>query len=136
MNNMTPELYWLTLTVLLTASMWVPYVLDRMAVRGILQTVTDRGPEGSGPQSVWAKRAIRAHQNAIENLAIFAPLVLTAHLLHFSTHGTKMAAALYFFARLAHFIVYTAGLPTLRTFAFTGGFVAQIIFVVTILRGI
>jgi uncharacterized MAPEG superfamily protein len=86
---MTPELYWLTLTVLLTAFMWVPYVLDRMAVRGILPTVTDRGPEGSGPQSVWAKRAIRVHQNAIENLMLFAPAVLFAHELNISTPVTR-----------------------------------------------
>ena len=133
---MTTELYWLTLTALMTALFWLPYVLDRYVVRGFWPAFADTQPEGTGPQSVWARRAIRAHQNAIENLAIFAPLVLTAHALHLSTHGTKMAAALYFFARLAHFFVYTAGIPAARTLAFTGGFVAQIIFIVTILRGI
>lgn len=130
---MTSELYWLTLTVLLTALLWVPYVLDRMAVRGIVPTVTDRGPEGSGPQSVWAKRAIRAHQNAIENLMIFAPAVLIAHELNISTPATRAAAVTYFFARLLHFAVYSAGVPLLRTLTFTVGWIAQLCILVSIL---
>jgi uncharacterized MAPEG superfamily protein len=130
---MTPELYWLTLTVLLTAFFWVPYLLDRMAVRGIQATVTDRGPEGSGAQSVWAKRAIRAHQNAIENLMIFAPAVLIAHELNISTPVTRAAAAAYFAARLLHFIVYTAGVPLMRTLTFTVGWIAQLCILASIL---
>lgn len=130
---MTNELYWLTLTVLLTAFLWVPYVLDRMAVRGIVPTVTDRGPEGSGPQSLWAKRAIRAHQNAIENLMIFAPAVLIAHELNISTPLTRAAAATYFFARLLHFVVYSAGVPLMRTLTFTVGWIAQLCILASIL---
>ena len=130
---MTSELYWLTLTVLLAALLWVPYVLDRMAVRGIVPTVTDRGPEGSGPQSVWAKRAIRAHQNAIENLVIFAPAVLIAHELNISTPVTRAAAATYFFARLLHFAVYSAGVPQMRTLTFTVGWIAQLCILASIL---
>jgi uncharacterized MAPEG superfamily protein len=130
---MTTELYWLTLTVLLTAFFWVPYLLDRMAVRGILPAVTDRGPEGSGPQSLWAKRAIRAHQNAIENLMIFAPAVLVAHELNISTPVTRAAAATYFFARLLHFVVYSAGVPLLRTLTFTVGWIAQLCILASIL---
>lgn len=130
---MTNELYWLTLTVLLTAFLWLPYVLDRMAVRGIVPTVTDRGPEGSGPQSLWAKRAIRAHQNAIENLMIFAPAVLIAHELNISTPLTRAAAATYFFARLLHFVVYSAGVPLMRTLTFTVGWIAQLCILASIL---
>jgi uncharacterized MAPEG superfamily protein len=130
---MTTELYWLTLTVLLTAFLWVPYVLDRMAVRGIVPTLTDRGPEGSGPQSVWAKRSIRAHQNAIENLMIFAPAILIAHELNISTPVTRAAAATYFFARLLHFAVYSAGVPLMRTLTFTVGWIAQLCILATIL---
>ena len=32
---MTRELFWLTLTVILTAVMWIPYVLNRCQVRGL-----------------------------------------------------------------------------------------------------
>ena len=31
---MTTELFWLTLSVFVTSLFWVPYILDRMAVRG------------------------------------------------------------------------------------------------------
>ena len=106
---MTTELYWMTLTVFMTALFWVPYVLDRYVVRGFWPALAGTQPEGNGPQSVWAQRAIRAHENAAENLAIFVPAVLTAAFLHISTPATRMAVVVYFFARLAHFIVYTFG---------------------------
>jgi uncharacterized MAPEG superfamily protein len=112
---MTAELYWMTLTVLMTALFWLPYVLDRYALRGPWPALTDTKPEGGGPHSIWAQRAIRAHANAVENLAIFVPAVLTAHALNLSTPATRTAAAVYFFARLGHFLDYTAGIPVART---------------------
>ena len=36
-----------------------------------------------------------------------------------------IACAVYFWARLAHVIVYTMGVPVLRTLAFAVGFAAQ-----------
>lgn len=33
---MTTELFWLTATVLMTALMWMPYILNRIAVRGLI----------------------------------------------------------------------------------------------------
>ena len=130
---MTTELYWLTLTVLMTALFWVPYVLDRMVVRGLWPMLADRGPEGSGAHSLWAQRAIRAHENAVENLMIFAPAVLIAHELNISTPVTRAAAAAYFFARLLHFLVYSAGVPLMRTLTFTAGWIAQICILASIL---
>jgi uncharacterized MAPEG superfamily protein len=130
---MTTELYWMTLTVLMTALFWVPYVLDRYVVRGFWPALASTAPEGNGPQSVWAQRAIRAHENAVENLAIFVPAVLSATFLHISTLATQMAVVAYFFARLAHFIVYTSGIPALRTLFFTVGWVAQLVILFSIL---
>lgn len=133
---MTTELYWLTLTVLMTALFWLPYVLDRIVVRGLWPTLAESLPEGGGRHSDWAKRAIKAHANAIENLAIFVPAVLVAHVLNISTPTTRLAVVLDFFARLLHFIVYTAGVPVVRTLAFTAGWVAQIMLLLSILRWI
>jgi uncharacterized MAPEG superfamily protein len=130
---MMTELYWMTLAVLMTALFWVPYVLDRYIVRGFWPALAGTQPEGNLPQSVWAQRAIRAHQNAVENLAIFVPAVLTAALLHISTPATRMAVVAYFFARLAHFIVYTSGIPVMRTLFFTVGWAAQLIILFSIL---
>jgi uncharacterized MAPEG superfamily protein len=128
----TPEIHWLLLTVLLSASIWMPYVVDRILVRGLWPAISDRGPE-NGPHSPWAQRMIRAHANAIENLAIFAPLVLAAHALNVHSAALVTAATVYFFARLAHLVVYTLGLPVLRTIAFAVGWGAQMVFVFALL---
>jgi len=132
----TTELYWLTLTALMTALFWVPYILDRLAVRGVRPALSDTKPEGGGPHSLWAQRAIKAHQNGVENLAIIVPAVLIAHLLNISTPATKMAVVIYFFARLIHFFVYVGGVPVVRTLAFAVGWAAQIVILASILRWI
>lgn len=132
---MTTELYWLTLTALMTALFWVPYVLNRMVVNGLPGTLAGGAPDSSG-HSVWAQRAIRAHYNAVENLAIFAPVVLVAHVLGISNAATKAAVVVYFFARLLHYVVYSAGIPAARTLTFTAGWLAQIAIIASILRWI
>jgi len=129
----TTELYWLTLTALMTALFWVPYVLDRMAAVGLAATLAGSAPDNSAQQQ-WAQRAIRAHYNAIENLAIFAPIVLTSHLLGISNQATKAAVVVYFFARLAHFLVYSAGVAAARTLAFAVAWLAQITIIASILH--
>ena len=128
---MTSTMTWLTATILMTALFWVPYVLDRIAVRGLMGAMAGAGPEG-GAHSPWAERAIRAHRNAVENLAVFAPLVLIAHAQGLSSPLLAGAAAAYFFARLVHFLVYSAGLPVVRTLAFAVGWAAQIVFAAAI----
>ena len=134
---MTTELYWLTLTVLMTALFWIPYIIDRLVVRGPWQALSDTSLESGGPHSLWAQRAIKAHQNAIENLAIFVPAVLTAHVLNISTPATKMAVVVYFGARLIHFLVYTtAALPLVRTIVFAVGWGAQVVILASILNWI
>lgn len=130
---MTQELYWLLLTVLMTALFWIPYLLDRLLSRGLLGTIKSDTPETGEEQSLWAKRAMKAHSNAIENLAIFAPAVVALHLLGLSTPATRLAVVVYFFARLAHYVVYSAGIPLGRTLTFTAGWLAQLVLVATCL---
>ena len=130
---MTTELYWLTLTVLMTALFWVPYILDRITVRGIRTAVSDTKPETGERHSVWAQRAMKAHQNAVENLAIIVPAVLVAHVLGVSNGATQTAIVVYFFARLVHFVTYTAGVPLVRTLSFAVGWAAQMTFLFAIL---
>jgi len=125
MENLTPELYWLTLTCLLTALMWVPYILNRLAEMGIWRAISNPQPD-THPEASWAFRTERAHANAVENLVIFAPLAIAVHVLGLSNEATAFAAMVYFFARVAHFIIYVIGLPLLRTFAFAIGFFCQL----------
>lgn len=123
---MKPELMYLVWITALTALMWVPYVLDRIAVRGLADTVGY--PEDPKPQSPWARRMKSAHANAIENLVVFATLVLAANAVGLSNGATVFAASLYFWSRLVHLLAYTLALPWVRTLAFAGGFAAQAIF--------
>jgi uncharacterized MAPEG superfamily protein len=121
---MTRELLWLTLTIILTGVMWVPYIVDRTMVRGLMGAMANPSRKDK-PQSEWAQRLYFAHSNAVENLVIFAPLVMILDSMGRSTESTAIACAVYFWARLAHVIVYVMGVPVLRTLAFTVGFLAQ-----------
>jgi uncharacterized MAPEG superfamily protein len=63
----------------------------------------------------WAERARRAHANLVENLVVFAALVLTAHVAGKSNAWTALGAQLFFWARVAYAVFYIGGLPWLRT---------------------
>jgi uncharacterized MAPEG superfamily protein len=128
---MPRELFWLTLTVVLTGLIWIPYILDRFATRGIMGTFAN--PSASAPpQSAWAERMKAAHYNAIENLVVFAALVLILNDLTISTAATVGACAVYFWARLVHVVVYTLGIPVVRTLAFLVGWAAEVVLVLAI----
>ena len=128
---MSKELYWLVLTAAMTGLLWVPYILDRIMVRGTMGALANPSPSDR-PQSAWAHRMMAAHVNAVENLVVFAPLVLTAQALNIHTATTAFACALFFWCRLIYVAVYTAGIPVVRTLAFAGGWVAQMMLVLAI----
>jgi len=63
----------------------------------------------------WAGRAKRAHANMLENLVLFAALVLVAHVAGKTNAMTALGAQLFFWSRLAYAVIYVAGIPWLRT---------------------
>jgi uncharacterized MAPEG superfamily protein len=130
---MTRELFWLTLTVILTGLLWVPYVVNRAQVRGLSGAMANPS-RNDKPHAPWATRLMFAHDNAVENLVIFAPLVLILNAMDYSTQWTVLACAVYFWARLGHIIVYTLGLPVFRTLAFTIAFLAQAVLALAIFK--
>lgn len=132
---MTRELFWLSLTVILTGLLWIPYIINRTQVRG-LSGAMGNPTRNDKPQAEWANRLMFAHDNAVENLVIFAPLVLILNAIDYSSSTTVLACAVYFWARVAHVIVYTMGVPVLRTLAFSVGFIAQATLALTILRAV
>jgi uncharacterized MAPEG superfamily protein len=132
---MTRELFWLTLTVILTGLMWIPYTINRSQVRGLAGSMANPS-RNDKPHAEWANRLMFAHDNAVENLVTFAPLVLILNAIDHSSSWTVVACAVYFWARVAHLIVYTLGLPVFRTIAFTVGFLAQVVLVVAIFRAV
>ena len=69
------------------------------------------------PLTGWAGRARRAHLNMLENLFVFAIVVLVAHVAGKANATTALGAALFFWARLAYAVIYVAGVPWLRTAA-------------------
>jgi uncharacterized MAPEG superfamily protein len=130
---MTRELFWLTLTVILTGLLWVPYTLNRTQVRGLSGAMANPTRDAK-PHAEWATRLMFAHDNAVENLIVFAPLVLILNAIDYSSQSTVIACAVYFWARVAHLIVYTMGLPVFRTLAFIVGFIAQVVLALAIFK--
>ena len=110
------ELTYLVYISAFTGLLWVPYILDRIARWGLLEAVGY--PENPPPQSPWARRMIKAHYNAVENLVVFAALVLAAHAAGVSNAAIGTAAIVYFWARVVHAAAYTLAVPWVRTLAF------------------
>jgi uncharacterized MAPEG superfamily protein len=130
---MSRELFWLTLTIAMTGLFWMPYILDRASVRGLPGAMGNPSPSDV-PQSAWAQRMMAAHWNAVENLVLFAPLVLILQDLRISNNTTALACAVYFWARLAHYVIYTLGIPMARTLAFTVAWLATAALVLAAFR--
>ena len=120
---MKTELLYLVYVTALTGLLWVPYILDRIATWGLTTAVGY--PDNPPAQSAWARRLMKAHLNAVENLVVFAALVLAAHALGVAKSAIATAAMVYFWARLVHVLAYTFAIPWVRTLAFAVGFFAQ-----------
>jgi uncharacterized MAPEG superfamily protein len=132
---MSREIFWLTLTLGATALFVFPYVLNRLAVRGVGGVLANPQPDDK-PLAPWAQRAQRAHANAIENLVVFAPAALTVHLLSLGNAGTAMACAIYFAARVLHYLAYTTGIVGVRTLAYLAGWAATAWLIMRALGGV
>jgi uncharacterized MAPEG superfamily protein len=113
---MTSELSSLIWVVALSAVMWVPYILNTIMVRGLVDAVGY--PSDPKPVAPWAARMKKAHYNAVENLVVFATLVLVLNAIGISNDTTVLVCEIYFWARLVHYVVYSAGIPWLRTLSF------------------
>jgi uncharacterized MAPEG superfamily protein len=120
---MQTELLYLALVTAFTGLLWVPSILDRLAVRGLIDAVGY--PEDPKPQSPWAQRLMKAHTNAVENLVVFAPLVLLANVSGVASPAIGTTAVVYFWARVVHAASYTFAIPWVRTLSFAVGFYAQ-----------
>ena len=120
---MKPELLYLALVTVFTGLLWVPYILDRVAVRGLMDAVGY--PKDPKPQSPWAQRLMKAHTNAVENLVVFATLVLLAHAVGVTGSAIAPSSMVYFWARVVHALSFTFAVPWVRTLSFAVGFLSQ-----------
>jgi len=113
---MTSELMSLTWVLALSAVMWVPYIINSVMVQGLKDAVGY--PENPKPLAPWAQRMKKAHYNAVENLVVFAALVLLLNAAGISNETTVLMCNIYFWARLVHVAAYTFGIPWIRTLSF------------------
>jgi uncharacterized MAPEG superfamily protein len=120
------DLKFLAYMSMLTAALWIPYIVCQVMNNGPLQPKNYLDPSLPRPVPAWGQRAHRAYLNAIEVFAPFAALVIAAQLSGKANAMTAFWSASFFYLRLAHAIVYWAGLPYLRTVLFTLAFITEV----------
>jgi uncharacterized MAPEG superfamily protein len=129
---MTPEIWYLVWSAALT------FILGAIAVGGAtmelgLPTLAGNR-EGVREMTGWAGRAQRAHRNMLESLILFAILVLAARAAGVSNAGRLLGAQLFFWGRVAHALLYIAGIPWARTAAWVVSIVGLIVIFGELLR--
>ena len=113
---MTPDLTYLVLAAILTFVQVVIAVLGCTMQVGLPKLAANREDVPAQFEG-WVGRAVRAHRNMLESLVLFAILVLVAHVAGRANEMTALGAMLFFYGRLAHAIIYIAGIPWIRTAA-------------------
>jgi uncharacterized MAPEG superfamily protein len=110
---MTPDLQMLVWSAALALVQMLVAVLGATGQVGLPRLAGNREdlPELTG----WAGRARRAHLNMLESLAVFAIVVLVAHVAGRANEMTALGAQVFFWGRVAYAIVYMIGLPWVRT---------------------
>lgn len=122
---MSTDLKYLAFTAMLTAALWIPYVVCQVQTNGFLSPANYVDPTPR-PVPAWGKRADRTYMNAVETFAPFAALVIVAHLAGKANGMTAFWAMSFFWLRVAHAVVYLFGVPFVRTLIFTLGFVCVV----------
>lgn len=132
---MTPELFWLTLTMLLAATMWLPFIIGVNTTESG-QQVTKDGRANIPGMAPWVQRANRAHLNLLEQAMPFAALVLLAHVLNVTSVVTVWAAIGFFWLRLAHavFMITSGKQIPIRPIIFTFAWLCPVAVGIEILR--
>lgn len=128
---MTAELTSLVWVAALSAIMWIPYILNTITVRGLSDAMGY--PAEPKPLAPWAQRMKAAHYNSVENLVLFATLVLVANATGVSNNTTVLMCQVYFWARVVHLVSYTLGIPWVRTLAFAAGWIACVALLIELL---
>ncbi|MBV8166066.1 MAG: MAPEG family protein [Alphaproteobacteria bacterium] len=128
---MTVDLKMLVWTAVLCLVLFLPYVLCRIFVWGLVPTVGY--PTNPPPLPLWAQRAQRAHLNLVENIGPFAVLVLVAQMTGAANATTALGATLFFWARIVQAVVHIFGIPWLRTAAFGVSIVGMVMILAQIL---
>jgi uncharacterized MAPEG superfamily protein len=120
---MSPDLTYLLFSTILC---FVQVLIAASGANTQVGLMTLAGNREGLPDMVgWAGRARRAHLNMIENLLLFAALVLIAAVACKANATTAMGAMIFFWARLAYAVIYLIGIPWLRTLAWFVGVIGM-----------
>lgn len=82
------------------------------------------------PLTGWGGRLVRAYNNLMNNIVLYGAVVLTAHAAGISNETTVWGALIFLVSRIIHAGSYVAGIPIVRTVAYTTG-AAGIIMIAT-----
>ncbi|SKA18461.1 Uncharacterized conserved protein, MAPEG superfamily [Enhydrobacter aerosaccus] len=122
---MSPDLKYLLYSVILTFIQMLVAALAADRQLGLKALAGNR--EGLPELIGFAGRARRAHANMIENMVLFAALVLIAAVAGKANTTTALGALIFFWGRVAHAIIYWIGIPRLRTLAWLVSVVGMIV---------
>jgi uncharacterized MAPEG superfamily protein len=132
---MTTDLTMLFWSALLCLVLPNVYVIGLLGIpNGLAWGLGNRERPVAG-ETAWAGRARRAHSNLVENLIVFAVLVLVAHAAGLENEWTALGSQLFFWGRVGHVVTYIAGLTPWRTLAFAVAVVGEFMIAVQILTG-
>jgi uncharacterized MAPEG superfamily protein len=128
---MSIELKLLLWSVALTVVQMVVGVIGAQGQVGLPKLVGNRDdiPDLQG----FAGRAQRAHRNMLENLVLFAVLVLLVQVTGKANATTALGAQLFFWGRIAYALIYWAGIPWARTAAWTVSIIGLIMIFVQLM---
>ena len=126
---MTPDLWILLCLALLTELLTIPPLIARSTAPGGVRWIfynRDSLLEGVPP---WGERAVRAHGNLADNLAMYVAVIGMAYVTDATNETTMVAGAVLLVARFLHAVVYIAGIPYIRTAVFATAQVAMLVYV-------
>ncbi|MDH5191124.1 MAG: MAPEG family protein [Gammaproteobacteria bacterium] len=129
---MTTELQTLIYIIILAMFYYFPYVVAYFKYWGFNTVFGNRENVPALPE--WAERARAAHDNMNENMIHFVPLVLIAHITGVSNEMTVMGVTLFFYSRIAYLVIYTLGIPWLRSLAYTTGLVGEVMILLQLFK--
>ena len=129
---MKPELNLLVWATALTVVQVLVAVSAAFTQVGLMKLVGNREDM---PRLVgWAGRAERAHLNILQNLVLFAVLVVVAVLTNRTNDMTLLGAQLFFWGRVAYALIYLAGIQWLRTLSWLVSVVGLVLIFLQLVR--
>ncbi len=129
---MSPDLKYLLFSVILTFVQMLVAAMGANQAVGLNTLAGNR--EGLPEIKGWAGRAKRAHLNMVENMVLFAALVLIAAVAGKANAMTAVGAAIFFWGRVAYAVIYVAGIAWLRTLAWFVSVIGKVLIALELLK--